>query len=86
MTEVTSTMRQCDMVWPVIRGKMLRWQNGQVNEGRGVPGLGGISEGLLAQNCVAVEKGTQAVISVNFSVYGKRTFNNLRTNFVGEIP
>jgi hypothetical protein len=26
---------------------------------------------------VAVEKGTKAVISVNFSVYGLRTFNNL---------
>jgi hypothetical protein len=26
---------------------------------------------------VAVEKGTKAVISVNFSVYGRRTFNNL---------
>jgi len=25
---------------------------------------------------VAVEKGTKAVISVNFSVYGRRTFNN----------
>jgi len=35
---------------------------------------------------VAVEKGTKAVISVNFSVYGLRTFNNLRTNFVVEIP
>jgi hypothetical protein len=35
---------------------------------------------------VAVEKGTKAVISVNFSVYGLRTFNNLRTNFVREIP
>jgi hypothetical protein len=35
---------------------------------------------------VAVEKGTKAVISVNFSVYGRRTFNNLRTNFAAEIP
>jgi hypothetical protein len=35
---------------------------------------------------VAVEKGTKAVISVHFSAYGKRTFNNLRTDFVGEIP
>jgi len=35
---------------------------------------------------VAVEKGTKAVISVNFSASGERTFNNLRTNFVGEIP
>ena len=34
---------------------------------------------------VGVEKGTKAVISVNFSVYGRRTFNNLRTNFVVEI-
>ena len=29
------------------------------------------------QTPVAVEKGTKAVISVNFSVYGRRTFNNL---------
>jgi hypothetical protein len=35
---------------------------------------------------VAVEKGTKAVISVNFSVYGRRPFNNSRTNFVVEIP
>jgi hypothetical protein len=35
---------------------------------------------------VGVEKGTKAVISVNFSVCGKRTFNNLRTNFVVEFP
>jgi len=35
---------------------------------------------------VGVGKGTKAVISVNFSVYGKRTFINLRANFVAEIP
>jgi hypothetical protein len=35
---------------------------------------------------VAVEKGTKAVISANFSAYGKRRFNNLRANFVREIP
>jgi hypothetical protein len=35
---------------------------------------------------VAVEKGTKAVIPVNFSVYGRRTFNNLQTNFAAEIP
>jgi hypothetical protein len=35
---------------------------------------------------VAVEKGTKAVISVNFSVSGERTFNNLRANSAGEIP
>jgi hypothetical protein len=35
---------------------------------------------------VADEKGTKAVISVNFSVYGERTFNSLRMNFVVEIP
>jgi hypothetical protein len=34
---------------------------------------------------VGVEKGTKEVISVNFSVCGQRTFNNLRTNFVAEI-
>jgi hypothetical protein len=31
----------------------------------------------LVQTPVAVEKGTKAVISVNFSLYGRRTFNNL---------
>jgi len=35
---------------------------------------------------VAVAKGTKAVTSGNFSVYGRRTFNNLRTNFAVEIP
>jgi len=35
---------------------------------------------------VAVEKGTKPVISVNFSAYGKRRFNNLRATFVREIP
>jgi hypothetical protein len=35
---------------------------------------------------VAVEKGTKAVISANFSTYGERTFNNLRTNFAVVIP
>jgi hypothetical protein len=35
---------------------------------------------------VSVEKGTKAVISVNFAAYGERTFNNLRTNFADEIP
>jgi len=33
---------------------------------------------------VAVEKGTKAVISLNFSVYSERKFNNLRTNFLAE--
>jgi hypothetical protein len=33
---------------------------------------------------VGVEKGTKAVISVNFSVYGRRTFNNLQTNLAAE--
>jgi hypothetical protein len=40
----------------------------------------------LLQSGVAVEKGTKAVISVDFSVCGERTFNNLRANFAGEIP
>jgi len=40
----------------------------------------------LLQPGVAVEKGTKAVISVNFRLYGRRTFNNLRTNFAVEIP
>jgi hypothetical protein len=35
---------------------------------------------------VAVEKGTKAVICVNFSACGKRRFNNLRANFVRETP
>jgi hypothetical protein len=39
----------------------------------------------LLKHRVGVEKGTKAVISVNFSVYGERTFNDLRTNFVVEI-
>jgi hypothetical protein len=39
----------------------------------------------LSQTCVAVEKGTKAVISTDSSVYGERTFNNLRTDFVVEI-
>jgi hypothetical protein len=42
--------------------------------------------GQLLQSGVAVEKGTKAVISVNFSLYGRRTFNKLRTNFAVEIP
>ena len=40
----------------------------------------------LVKSPVAVEKGTKAVISVNFSLYGGRTFNDLRTNFAVEIP
>jgi len=40
----------------------------------------------LLKSGVAVEKGTKAVISMNFSAYGERTFNNLRANFAGEIP
>jgi hypothetical protein len=35
---------------------------------------------------VGVEKRTKAVISANFSTYHERTFNNLQTNFVVEIP
>ena len=35
----------------------------------------------LALNPVGVEKGTRAVISVNFSACGERIFNNLRANF-----
>jgi hypothetical protein len=40
----------------------------------------------LLQRGVAVEKGTKAVISLSFSVYGRRTLNKLRTNFAVEIP
>jgi hypothetical protein len=46
--------------------------------------MGGNSQ--LVQTPVAVEKGTKAVILVNFSIYSRRTFNNLRTNFAVEIP
>jgi hypothetical protein len=35
---------------------------------------------------VAVEKGTKAVICVNFGARDERRFNNLRANFVHEIP
>ena len=41
---------------------------------------------LLLKYRVGVEKGTKAVISANSSVCGEQTFNNLRTNFVIEIP
>jgi hypothetical protein len=40
----------------------------------------------LVQTPVAVEKGTKAVIPVNFSLFGRLTFNHLRTNFAVEIP
>ena len=46
----------------------------------------GKSDGQLLKPGVAVEKGTKAVICVNFSACGKRRFNNLRANFVREIP
>jgi hypothetical protein len=42
--------------------------------------------GQLAKPGVGVEKGTKAVISVNFSVCGQRAFNNLRADFGVEIP
>jgi len=35
---------------------------------------------------VAVEKGTSAVILVNFSVFDERTFNNLQRKFLAETP
>ena len=35
---------------------------------------------------MGVEKGTKAVISANFSVYGERTFNKLQRNFDVETP
>ena len=40
----------------------------------------------LERTTVGVEKGTKAVISANSSVYGGLEFNNLRSNFVAEIP
>jgi hypothetical protein len=40
----------------------------------------------LLINRVAVEKGTEAVISSDSGVCGERQFNNIRTNFVVEIP
>ena len=39
----------------------------------------------LARNPVGGEKGTKAVISLNFNVYGERTFNSLRANFAAGI-
>src|ERR1700719_2581690 len=41
---------------------------------------------MSSPRTVAVEKGTKAVICVNFSACGKRKFNNLRANFVRKIP
>jgi len=41
---------------------------------------------MVGENRRGVEKGTKAVISVNFSVYGERRFTNLRTNLAYEIP
>jgi hypothetical protein len=35
---------------------------------------------------VAVEKGTKAVILLNLSVFGERTFNNLQTKFLAKVP
>src|SRR5207245_11272501 len=40
----------------------------------------------LERTTVGVEKGTKAVISANSSLYGGLEFNNLRSNFVAEIP
>jgi hypothetical protein len=40
----------------------------------------------LTLSGVGVEKGTKAVISVNFRVCGQRTFNNLRTAFLLKFP
>jgi len=39
----------------------------------------------LVLSAVGVEKGTTTVISVNFSTYAERRFNNLQTNLVAEI-
>jgi hypothetical protein len=50
------------------------------------PLCSGASRSQLKLSGVAVEKGTKAVICVNFSACGKRRFNNLRANFVREIP
>jgi hypothetical protein len=40
--------------------------------------------GQLAKNLVAVEKGTKAVILLNLSIFGERTFNNLQTKFLAK--
>jgi hypothetical protein len=40
----------------------------------------------LTKSDVGVEKGTKAVISANSSACRERTLNNLRANFVVEIP
>ena len=42
--------------------------------------------GQLAKNLVAVEKGTKAVILLNLSIFGERTFNNLQTKFLAKVP
>jgi hypothetical protein len=42
--------------------------------------------GQLAKNLVAVGKGTKAVILLNLSVFGERTFNNLQTKFLAKVP
>jgi len=42
--------------------------------------------GQLAKNLVAVERGTKAVILLNLSIFGERTFNNLRTKFLAKVP
>jgi hypothetical protein len=54
-------------------------------QGRQLHRIRGI-EGSWCNRPVAVEKGTKAVISVNFRAEGRRTFNNLRTNFAVGIP
>jgi hypothetical protein len=49
--------------------------------------LGGANKRrTLVRTPVRVEKGTKAVISANSNVNRERTFNNLQTNFVAEIP
>jgi hypothetical protein len=39
----------------------------------------------LSKTGVAVEKGTTAVILLNLSVFGERTFNNLQTKFLAKV-
>jgi len=48
--------------------------------------IGSALTGLRVLRPMGVEKGTKAVIPANFSVYGKRTFSNLRTNLAVKIP
>jgi hypothetical protein len=42
--------------------------------------------GQLAKNLVAVEKRTKAIILLNLSIFGERTFNDFTNKISGEVP